>query len=346
MNNRLRIGRLKEILLEKKIEAFLVTKPENVYYLTGLLSTAAIMLIGNGKELLITDSRYIGRAIELTSGCEPILCQSALSEAVISEAQKAGIKKIWFEEKHTSVELFKNLSSHLEMVESGSLVEELRLIKDESELDLIKKASVITKEAMKKTINEVKIGMTEREIAAIFDCEIIRSGADSPAFETIVASGKNSAIPHHETSEKKIEDGDIVLIDAGARYRHYCSDMTRSFIVGKRSSEAEKLITTVKEAYEVAIKSINESANFKDIDFNVRNYIEKAGYKGKFTHNLGHGIGLDVHEAPVLGPKSTTKAAKGMVFSIEPGIYIDVFGGVRIEDTVAITDNGVEILTR
>ncbi|MDE1856287.1 MAG: aminopeptidase P family protein [Candidatus Micrarchaeota archaeon] len=229
----------------------------------------------------------------------------------------------------------------------GEALEDARLVKDEIEVHAIKEAVRITKWAMLQIQREFKEGMTERQLAAKFDYISSSLGSTKPSFETIVCFGKNAALPHHTPDDTKLKDGDFILIDAGAKSDNYCSDLTRTFIFGKKDAEKEKVYDTVKEARIKAIHAIKPGMKGAQIHKVAADYIDKAHngiYKGKFIHSLGHSLGIEVHDGPGFSPGAEQKLEPGMVITVEPGIYIPGFGGVRIEDDILITKDGAIIL--
>ncbi|MGC8538245.1 MAG: M24 family metallopeptidase [Candidatus Micrarchaeia archaeon] len=225
---------------------------------------------------------------------------------------------------------------------SGKLLE-ARLVKDKTEIMSMKRAIGITKKAMKEIISHVKQGMTELELAGIFEEILHRNGADGTSFKTIVAFGKNSAIPHHMPDSTRFKHGDVVLIDAGATYEFYCADMTRTFLTSKKDEGIKKIYDTVAEAQRRAISMMRVGEKGGNVDKAARDYIDsvyEGKYKGRFTHSLGHSVGIEVHDGYVLSPKSNVVLKEGMVFTAEPGVYVPGLGGVRIEDDILITKNG------
>jgi Xaa-Pro aminopeptidase len=345
MDSTKKIIKLQRLMKKQGLVNLLVTKPENVYYLSGLYSTSAAIIITNKKSYFLTDCRYFLKAQELKNAFELIKVTKGLMKEIIETIKILKINEIAFEENFMNYADYKELKSNFKLIESGQLIECLRMIKDAGEIKYLKKAGLIIKKAMSEIKKAVKPGLTEKEIACKLDCLILKNGADGIAFPTIVASGQNSAIPHHETSEKVVSEGDFVLIDAGAVYNHYCSDMTRTFVAGKPSKKQREILETVKDAQRKALKAIRFGTKLRKLDNEARNLIEYSGYPDCFTHGLGHGIGLDIHEAPPVSKLSEGSVKAGMVFTIEPAIYIDDFGGVRIEDTVYVTKSGVQILT-
>jgi Xaa-Pro aminopeptidase len=248
-----------------------------------------------------------------------------------------------------SIESYTSLAEHMkgktEVATAGDLVWELRKVKDEKEITLMKKAADITSAGMKVAYETIRPGRTEIEVAAEIEYAMRGKGSWGTAFETLVSSGTSSAFPHGGCSEKKIRSGDLVVVDIGASYHNYCSDMTRTMVAGKPSEKQKKLYDVVKKAHKEALEAMKPGAKARDVDLAARRVIEGAGYGEFFVHGLGHGIGLEVHEPPSLSPKSKDLLAAGNVVSDEPGIYLVNYGGVRIEDSVLVTGSAPEKLT-
>ncbi|MEM4700911.1 MAG: M24 family metallopeptidase, partial [Candidatus Bathyarchaeia archaeon] len=241
--------------------------------------------------------------------------------------------------------LAKGLRGKAKLKPMGKLVWELRKVKDSGEIELMRKAGELVCEGMKAAYETVKPGVREYEVAAEIEYAMRRKGSWGTAFDTIVASGARSAFPHGGCTDREIREGDLVVVDIGACYRYYRSDMTRTFVAGKPSEKQKKLYEVVKTAQRKAVQAVKAEAKAKDIDTVARKIIEEAGHGVNFVHGLGHGIGLEVHEPPALSQQSKDKLAAGNVVTIEPGIYIVGFGGIRIEDTVLVREQGSEKFT-
>ncbi len=222
----------------------------------------------------------------------------------------------------------------------------LRKVKDETELALIEKAAEMTNRGMKKAFEVMEAGLKERDVAAEIEYEMRKAGSDGVAFETIVSSGPSSAFPHGGCGDREVRRGDFIVIDIGAKYKGYCADLTRTMIVGEPSAKQREIYETVRKAQASAMGVIQAGVEGKKVDKVARECIAEAGYGENFVHSLGHGVGLDVHEPPTLGPRSKDVLASGNVVTVEPGIYIPKFGGVRIEDTVVVLDEKANKLTK
>jgi Xaa-Pro aminopeptidase len=337
---------LKKILKKNKIDCFLITSPKNVFYLTGYRGFLneekdAKILITKRNNYLFTDKRYLGDI--------PYLKNLKLSETeTFKEVIKTNkIKSAGFEKNSVTFSEFKLLKKIFSRLKPlNNAVEKLREIKIEAEIKNIKKACAIGDKAFKYIIKEIKTGVTEKDLETNLKIFIIKNGGEI-SFRPIIAFGKNSAVPHHQSSEIKLNKGMIVLLDFGVNYNGYCSDMTRTVFFGPPTAEFKKIHQIVWRAQKKTEELIRKSVlkiRASDIDKTARNYIIKNGYPS-MPHSLGHGVGIEVHEKPNLSPKSKSTLKNGMVFSIEPGIYLNGFGGVRIEDLYLLKNNTLEKIT-
>lgn len=355
-----RIEALRKTLKANKIDGFLVMSIEgsdwaNLRYLTGFAGSFGVLIISKERQIFFTDSRYIERVRqdlkdfeiqELNTRRE----RAGQKAARILKALK--LKSVGFNSATTSVAIYNDLKKRLKgkaikLVSLEGPIERLRRVKDEQEISNIEKAVELTDQAYTYILNHIKVGMTEREIAWELEKFIRERGSDGLAFPIIAASGPNSALPHHSISERKIEFGDFLLFDFAARYNGYCADMTRTVVVGQASEEQKKIYNIVLEAQERAIEKIRAGIKGKEADKAARDVIEQAGYGENFGHGTGHGVGLDLHEGPRLSPLlGKEKLKPGMVVTVEPGIYLPGWGGVRIEDLVVVEEDGCRVLTR
>lgn len=345
-----RIKALRERAFEKrKFDTFLIFNENNLLYFTGVPGMSCLLVPREGRctlfvygvnyELAKAEAKGFGvemvkRGEELTTKVHPHL--KALKPRSIA-ADSLGCVAY--------ASLAKHLKGKAEVTTAGDLVWELRKVKDEKEITLMKKAADLTSVGMKAAYETIRSGRTEIEVAAEIEYAMRSEGSWGTAFESLVSSGAGSAFPHGGCTEKKIRSGDLVVVDIGATYHNYCSDMTRTMVAGKPSEKQKKLFAIVSEAHEKAFEAINPGAKAKDVDLAARGVIEKAGYGKFFVHNLGHGIGLEVHEPPSLGPLSKDKLTAGNVVSNEPGVYLVNYGGIRIEDSVLVTRRAAETLT-
>lgn len=338
-----RVDRLCERLHDN--EAVFITGRPNIFYYSGFTSEDAYLLISHDTCLIITDSRYMIQAHEQAKGFEVLDIKDGF-EKVFS---RTNAKYIGYEENIMSVREYKHIRSRLrqnqDFIEMQNLIDEPRKIKDEKEIKKIAEAESIGDEAFSHILNEIKPGKTEKEIALELEFFMKRQGAEALSFDTIAASGKRSAMPHGVATDKKIEEGDFLTLDFGCVFEGYCSDMTRTIVIGKASERQKEIYNTVLNAQTSAIDVIHEGIQCSEVDNIARSIINEAGYGDKFGHGLGHSVGIEIHESPSFAPKCNEKVRNGNVITVEPGIYIDGFGGVRIEDLIAVHDGTVTNLT-
>lgn len=326
-------------------EAVFITGRPNIFYYSGFTSEDAYLLISHDTCFIITDSRYTIQAHEQAKGFEVLDIKDGF-EKVFS---RTNAKYIGYEENIMSVREYKHIRSRLrqnqDFIEMQNLIDEPRKIKDEKEIKKIAEAESIGDEAFSHILNEIKPGKTEKEIALELEFFMKRQGAEALSFDTIAASGKRSAMPHGVATDKKIEEGDFLTLDFGCVFEGYCSDMTRTIVIGKASERQKEIYNTVLNAQTSAIDVIHEGIPCSEVDNIARSIINEAGYGDKFGHGLGHSVGIEIHESPSFAPKCNEKVRNGNVITVEPGIYIDGFGGVRIEDLIAVHDGTVTNLT-
>ncbi len=340
---------VRSYLKKKKLDALFLSSPANISYLTDSPCQDSYLLISKKDSIYLTDSRYLQAAKRTLRGRLSIeninrsCCQTL--EALCSRLK---IKRLGFEEKHLSYYAYRRITSSLKgkvkLLPSGGVVEGSREVKSAKELNKIRKASRITKEALKFARRILTCGKTELEIAADLGRFIKYKGANDSAFKVIVASGINSSYPHHLTSKRKIKKNDLVLIDIGVDYLGYKSDLTRVFFWGKIKPLVHSVFDIIKEAQTQAIKKVKPGIPIRDIDLASRRRISEFGYGDYFIHNTGHGIGLEGHEAPNISSKETKLIRAGMVFTFEPGVYLPGKFGIRIEDLVLVTEKGAVLL--
>lgn len=336
-----RIKKLQKLLKSRKLSAFLVSDRNNVRYLTGFVGTNGKLLVTPTKHVLITDARYFETARKVKV---PYYDQSKGIKKLMSR-----YKVIGFEEENFTVarlKKYKKLVLGVRLKPISGLMESLRVIKDEGEIKIIRKAVKIACKSLDEMRKKLKPGLTEDDIEWELHSIIRKNGADGFSFPPIITFGKETADVHSQKGTAKLKKGEMVLIDFGITLQGYITDMTRVFFQRKPTPFEQKIYTTVLEANQAAIKAIKVGMKFADLDRVARKVIEKAGFDNYFTHATGHGTGLEVHEAPVIAAKSKERIEPGMVFTIEPGIYMPGKGGVRIEDMVYVKPNEkVEVLT-
>ncbi|MDK9711460.1 aminopeptidase P family protein [Acidaminobacter sp.] len=345
MSNHL-LSSSRKLLSSLNADALLSFKPENRRYFSGFTGTSGYVLILPETQWFITDFRYTEQAkaqcpdfeVQLHNADRPL-------EAVLKEA---GIQKLAFEDNYVTYQFYKNLSEKLPeitLIPAGAEIEALRLIKEDWEIEKIAKAAEIADKAFEHITGYIRPGVSEREVALELEIYMKKLGASGLSFETIAASGLRSAMPHGVASDKLIEDGDFLTLDFGCVYEGYCSDMTRTVVVGKASEKQKEIYNTVLEAQEKALDAIREGINGINVDKIARDVISSRGYGEYFGHGLGHGVGLEIHEEPRLSPTGTKTLLENMVVTDEPGIYIPGFGGVRIEDLVVVKKDGCVVLS-
>lgn len=340
-----RTARVASRLSQKRLDCLLVTKMENIRYLTGFSGSSAFLAVSSENAVLVTDGRYTEQARQECPGLEVKIYTENVVDTIarLLPAGKAGF------ENTISYDLYSRLSgalredTSLEPVDGS--VEELRAVKDPGEVELIQAAAGIAGEGFNQILPLVKPGISERELAARLDYRMMLAGADRPAFETIVASGPNSSMPHAGITDRKLREGDLVVIDFGAEVKGYKSDTTRTVKIPPVSENEEKVYRIVGEAVEKALETVKDGVSAASVDSAARDYIENLGYGGNFNHSLGHGVGLEAHEKPTLSSRSGETLEEGMVFTIEPGIYLPGSYGVRIEEMVLLKNTGPELLT-
>ncbi|MFC0860994.1 M24 family metallopeptidase [Sphaerimonospora cavernae] len=345
-----RRARLAAAFPEHGVAAMLVTCPVNVRYLTGLSSSNAAVLVGTGGQaVLATDSRYAETARRQCPDVEVVVDRDVASVLITCADAADGIA---VEADHMSVARFRWLGGQLvqrlgrdPLTPVGGLVEAVRAVKDEQEIDALRRACSITDEAFSQVVERITPGVTEREIARWLEVRMVELGADKPAFDSIVAAGPNGSIPHHSPSDRPVRSGDLVTMDFGARYGGYHADMTRTVAVGRPADWQRDLYELVRRAQHAGCLAVRPGATAHQVDAAAREVIVAAGHGEHFEHGLGHGVGLEIHEQPFLGPDRTGRLEDRVPITVEPGVYLPGRGGVRIEDTLVTRDDGPELLT-
>jgi Xaa-Pro aminopeptidase len=334
-----RRARALEKLAGQGADAALITSLVNVRYLTGLASSnAALLLPVHGPAVLATDSRYQQIAQREAPELELVIDRS-IEPALTRLAGARGLRTVAFEAHVMTVERHEELSSidgGLALVPSGRMIEELRMVKDDTEIALLARACAITSEAFSAALAGIEPGRTERGFAVLLERAMIDLGAEAVAFDTIVASGPNGAIPHHVPSGRPFAAGDLITIDCGARYGGYHADMTRTVALGRPAAWQRDIYELVAEAQRAGIEAATVGADVTEVDAAARDLIADAGHGDHFRHGLGHGVGLEVHEAPTIGYEKTGTLVDRVPVTVEPGIYLPGRGGVRIEDTLVV----------
>jgi Xaa-Pro dipeptidase len=346
-----RVEALKKIAFEKKgFDGFLIANEANLLYFAGFPGASCLLIPKNGESTIYVSSTNYeqAKAEGKDFDVEMMRPNEKLNAKIAKQAKAFKIKKLAID--ILSYESYRNLAKECRgatrLKVQSSLVWELRKVKDEKELELMRRAGELTSEGMKAAYETIKPGVKEIEVAAEIEYAMRKRGSWGTAFDTIVASGTRSAFPHGGCTDKKIREGDLVVVDIGASYQNYRSDMTRTLVAGKPSEKQKKLYEIVKTAQEKAFQLIKPKSKAKEVDAAARKVIADAGYGEYFVHGLGHGVGLEIHEPPTLNRESKDKLIIGNVVTNEPGIYIVGFGGIRIEDTVLVQKDKAEKFTK
>ncbi len=347
------MGRFERLfgLLPDNVESVLITSDINRRYFTGMKSSAGTVLAFRNKAYLLIDFRYIEKARETVKTAEVIETKELYKE-ISALLRQEGVKNLAIEAMDVTVSRLNVMKKHLKCVDIietdvlSNSINKLRMIKDEEEMECIRKAQEIAESAFDDILGFIKEGVTEREIALELDRLMLEKGAEGISFDTIALAGENTSMPHGVPSDKKVKKGEFVLMDFGAVYNGYHSDMTRTVCVGTPDEEMEKIYNIVLTAQEKAIAAAKAGISGKELDGIARRHICDAGYGEYFGHSLGHGVGLEIHEQPNAAPSYEKNLEKGTVITIEPGIYIAGKFGVRIEDFVILTENGCINLTK
>jgi Xaa-Pro aminopeptidase len=348
-----RLQKLRKSLAEKEIDAIFITQADNRRYLSGFHGTAGYLIISQEKAILATDFRYTEQAAKEAPAYKIQRIGGSLADWFPALIDDVAAKNLAFESDDVTVtfhaQLRKTLKQkklNIKLVPARGLVESIRAVKEPNEIELIKKASAVTDAAFEYVEKNIKAGMTEKQIAWELEKAMRENGSQALPFEIIVGSGPNAALPHAKPSGRIVNEGETIVIDMGAKINGYASDLTRTVCIGKADSKLRKVYNIVLDAQAAALAKIRKGMTGKEADAIAREVIEKAGYADAFGHSLGHGVGLAEHELPYLSPRVEEILTDGMVFTVEPGIYLTGWGGVRIEDTVVMEKGKVQPITR
>ncbi len=342
---------LRQNFKSDELDGLLVSSATNVAYLTGFTGDSSVLLLCGDRDLIISDGRFTTQIEQECSGLEAYIRPNTqtLNQAIAQAAGSLGVHRLAFEAAILSVADFQFLRAamtHVNLVPTTERVELLRQTKDEQEIAAIREAIAFAENAFQMLRPELRIGATEKEVADLLEANLRRCGATAASFPPIVAVGLRAALPHARPTETaRIGDDDFVLLDWGATGRPYKSDLTRVVVTGKVTREFESIYQTVLLAQERAIAAIHPGVRAHDVDAEARSVIEQAGFGRFFDHGVGHGLGMDIHESPRLRKQSETILQPGMVVTVEPGVYLPDWGGIRIEDDVLVTPEGYEVLT-
>jgi Xaa-Pro aminopeptidase len=345
MDHEARIAKVAGALEGQKIDALLVTDLTNVRYLTGFEGSNGIVLIAPGGATFFSDPRYEARAKDMVKGAAIEIYRDRLTDVIPPHLEAT--RRLGIEGDTMTVSTKAQLSDRLtqvELIATSGVVESLRRTKEPAEVELIKKACDIGDRAFSNALENLSVGRRERDIGLEIEVFMREAGAEGVSFEPIVGSGPLSAHIHHTPSDRRLEKGDLVLFDLGSRLEGYCSDLTRTVVLGPATDEQKETYEVVLRAQSEAIAAVRAGVAASDVDSAARSVIDGAGQGDAFPHGLGHGIGLDVHEQPRVSRNSTDKLHEGEVVTIEPGIYRAVVGGIRIEDCVWVGTDGCEVL--
>ncbi|MEI6206218.1 MAG: Xaa-Pro peptidase family protein [Desulfuromonadales bacterium] len=342
-----RRSRLDRFFETYALDAILITDLRNVRYLCGFSGSDGALLVLHSKSYFLCDSRYTTQAGDEVPEAEVRECAVRL-DALAALTAEYGITRLGFEAVHTNLSDFRKMADRLtgiELVEIGPAIDEIRSCKDREEVERLKIVASLASRALSDVLMHVRHGVSELDIALELELEMRRRGADGKAFDFIVASGVRGAMPHGRASGKLIRQGELITVDFGAIKDGYHSDETVTVSCGKPGSREKEIHAIVRDAHDLAIEAVTPGISCRALDAVARDYIVRHGYGDYFGHGIGHGVGLDIHEKPTVSPRSDAVLEEGMVITIEPGIYIPGFGGVRIEDTVLVTADGCQILT-
>lgn len=353
------LDRIRSSLQRRKLDALLVTQPENRRYLSNYTasdhsiaeSSGVLLIPATGTPYLLTDSRYQLQAQAEATEFKVKLYPRGLFTLLGKLSSSLNIKRLGFESHYflhsTSLSLKKLADKkNIELLPLTGLVEKLRLQKTEEELQKIENSVRLNEEVFQEIYKELRPGLTEREVALKIETAMRIKGADGPSFETIVASGPNSALPHATPTERTIQKDEPIIIDMGLKLDGYCSDMTRTVVLGTPSNYTVSMFKLVRKAQLAGLKSLKAGMTGQDVDRIARNVIDLEGLGDRFGHGLGHGVGLAVHEAPALNWRNRKKLQEGMVVTVEPGIYIPEWGGIRLENMAVVQKNGCKVLNQ
>jgi Xaa-Pro aminopeptidase len=347
-NHALRRDKFRALVAEQGVDAALVTRLVNVRYLTGFTGSNAALLVTADEAVLATDGRYITQSEQQSPDVERVIDRECAT-ALVTRAGKNGVRRLGFEDHDVSVAMHAALAALDDapgLVRLNSPVEILRTVKDDGEIELLRTACAISCRALEELLPSIVAGRTERDVARDLENRMLDGGADGRAFETIVATGSNSAIPHHRPTDREIAVGDLLKIDFGALYLGYHADCTRTFMVGREPEGWQReIFDVVRAAQRAGRRALTPGADLQGIDDAARDVIRQAGFGDQFTHGLGHGVGLEIHEAPLIGYTAEGRIDARTPVTVEPGVYLPGRGGVRLEDTLVVDEGGPDLLT-
>ena len=331
------------------IDALLITRAENIRYLSGFTgSNGLLLLLRKAEPVFFTDPRYEIQSHQEVACRIEIVRAGGLPAGAAAMIRKRRLKRVGFERTHVTYEQHRYLEDNTgsaRLLPVGPLIEQQRMVKTAAEIDAIRTSVNTNSAAFARTIKKIRLGITENDIAAEIEYQMRRLGAEKPAFETIVATGPRTALPHAHPTLRKLGNNELLLIDVGSFQAGYASDMTRMLVLGRVPARIGALYRSVLEAQLAALDAVREGVTAEQVDRAARDVLAAHGLDKYFTHSTGHGLGLEIHEPPRLGKRDQTRLQAGMAITIEPGVYLENLGGIRIEDTVIVTPQGCEILT-
>ncbi|ARJ37453.1 aminopeptidase P family protein [Sporosarcina sp. P21c] len=344
----MKIEQLRKLLKEQQLDALVITNPYNRRYMTNFTGSAGTAIVSQVDAVFITDFRYMEQANDQLTGYRIVQHTGTMIQEVANQVKEMKIDTLGFEKEDLSYSQFEVYNEHVKakLVPVAGLIEKLRLIKTPEEIEVLKQAAAIADAAFVYICSVIQAGKTELEIANELEFFMRKQGATSSSFDIIVASGERGALPHGVASDKVIETGDLVTMDYGALYNGYISDITRTVAIGEPSAKLREIYEVTLRAQELGVEKIKPGMTGIEADAITRDYIKSKGYGEAFGHSTGHGIGMEVHEAPALSFRSETVLVPNMAVTVEPGIYLPGIGGVRIEDDILITETGNERLTK
>lgn len=344
-----RIEGLRKLLVSQGLGTILITTQENRQYLSGFTGTTAVLVIGPTRAMILTDFRYLEQAAAQCPGFQVVKVEKTLIQTVAEVTAGLQVDELACEEEHITYHMYRQLQDALgscRLVPVGGLVEKVRMVKDQTEIASIRQAVAIADRAWAELQQKIRPGVSEQEISLELEFMMRRQGASKLAFDSIVASGWRSAMPHGVASERKLQVGDLLTMDFGAVYQGYHSDITRTVVLGQPSDKQQEIYQIVLAAQLAGVAAVKPGVKASSADRAARDVIESYGYGANFGHGTGHGLGLEIHEQPRLSTRDDTILEPGMVVTVEPGIYLPGWGGVRIEDSVLVTEQGCEVLTQ
>ena len=345
-----RIKKANSLVKKNKLDVLIINKLPNVHYLSGYSGSNGLLILAPPRAYFLTDFRYTVQARKEVKSCQIIIAERDLTSELVKLPCFQKKAKVGFETNHVTVKLLERMKELLpkaSFVPVEDIAESIAKVKDTAEINKLKKAAKIAETAYGQILKLVKPGIKERDLALELQYKMIKMGADGPSFDFIVASGQRSSMPHGKASDRKIKKGDFITFDFGCFYQGYPSDITRTVVLGKASAKQKRIYDIVLKAQVAAVNAARPGMAARELDKVARDIIIREGYGDNFGHGLGHGLGLDeIHSLPTVSPRSQDILKAGHVVTIEPGIYIPNWGGVRIEDDVVITGKGHKVLTR